>query len=119
MNPLTTDELQLTEEEIKGFKIPSVKEIAEKKRPRKKLKVGDTLAIDRVTSGAAPSTAPTESSPKTTSGRKRVREDEDDQLVVRIPLSTSSYSDESFLETVGPTLLLPEDERRLSAIGLV
>ena len=39
--------------------------------------------------------------------------------MVRIPLSASSYSDASFLETVGPTLLLPKDERRLSAIGLV
>ena len=72
-----------------------------------------------VTSGAAPSTGLTESSPKTTTSRKRIREEEDDQLVVRIPLSASSYFDASFLETVGPALLLPEDERRLSMIGLV
>ena len=39
--------------------------------------------------------------------------------MVRIPLFASSYSDASFLETVGPTLLLLEDERRLSTIGLV
>ena len=119
LNPLSADELQLAEEEMKGFKIPSAKEIAEKRRSGKKLKVGDTSAVDRVTSGAASSTGPTESSPKTTIGRKRVREEEDDQLVVRIPLSASSYSDASFLETVGPALLLPEDERRLSTIGLV
>ena len=119
LNPLSADELQLAEEEMKGFKIPSAKEIAEKRRSGKKLKVGDTSAVDRVTSGAASSTGPTESSPKTTIGRKRVREEEDDQLVVRIPLSASSYSDASFLETVGPALLLPEDERRLGAIGLV
>ena len=55
----------------------------------------------------------------TTTSRKRIREEEDDQLVVRIPLSASSYSDARFLETVGPALLLPEDERRLGAIGLV
>ena len=119
LNPLTADELQLAEEEMKGFKIPSAKEIAEKRRLEKKLKVGDTSVVDYVTSGAVPSTAPTESSPKMMSSRKRVREEEDDQLVVRIPLSASSYSDASFLETVGPALLLPEDERRLSAIGLV
>ena len=81
--------------------------------------MGDTSGVDRVTSGATPSTALTESSPKTTSGRKRVREEEDDQLVVRIPLSASSYSDTSFLEMVGPALLLPKDERRLSTIGLM
>ena len=104
---------------MKGFKIPLVKEIAEKRRTGKKLKVGDTSAVDRVTSGAAPSIGPTKSSPKTTTSQKRVREEEDDQLVVRIPLSASSYSDASFLETVGPALLLPEDERRLGAIGLV
>ena len=67
LNPLTADELQLIEEEMKGFKTPSTKEIAEKRRPGKKLKVGDTSAVDRVTSGAAPFTAPTESSPKMTS----------------------------------------------------
>ena len=104
---------------MKGFKIPSSKEIAERRRLGKKLKVGDTSAVDRVTSGAAPSIGPTESSPKTMTSQKRIREEEDDQLVVRIPLSASSYSDASFLETVGPTLLLPEDERRLGAIGLV
>ncbi|KAL5578058.1 hypothetical protein UlMin_019757 [Ulmus minor] len=107
------------EEEMKGFKIPSAKEIAEKRRTVKKLKVGDTSAVDRVTSGTATSTDPTESSPKTTTSRKQVREEEDDQLVVRIPLTASSYSDASFLEIVGPALLLPEDERRLGAIGLV
>ena len=119
LNPLSADELQLAEEEMKGFKIPSVKEIAEKRRTGKKLKVGDTSAVDRVVSGAAPSTALTELSPKTRSGQKRVRKEDDDQLVVRIPLSASSYSDASFLETVGPVLLLPEDKHRLSAIGLV
>ena len=119
LNPLTADELQLAEEEMKGFKIPSAKEIAEKKRTGKKLKVGDTSAVDRVTRGTAPSVGPTEPSPKVTISRKRVREEEDDQLVVRIPLSASSYSDASFLETVGPALLLPEDECHLGAIGLV
>ena len=39
--------------------------------------------------------------------------------MVRISLSTSSYSDARSLETVGPALLLPEDERRLGGIGLV
>ena len=39
--------------------------------------------------------------------------------MVRIPLSASSYSDASFLESVGPALLLLEDERRLGAIDLV
>ena len=39
--------------------------------------------------------------------------------MVRIPLFASSYLDASFLETVGPALLLPEDECRLGAIGLV
>ena len=39
--------------------------------------------------------------------------------MVRIPCSASLYSDASFLETVGPSLLLLEDERRLSTIGLV
>ena len=119
MNPLSADELQLAEEEMKGFKIPSAKEIAEKRRSGKKLKVGDTSAVDRVTNGAASSTGPTESSPKTTTSWKWVREEEDDKLVVRIPLSTLSYFDASFLETIGPALLLPEDERRLGAIGLV
>ena len=119
MNPLITDELQLAEDEMKGFKIPSAKEIAEKRRSGKKLKVGDTSVVDHVTSSAANSTTLTESSPKTMSGWKRVREEEDDQLVVRIPLSASSYSDASFLETVGPALLLPEDKHHLSAIGHV
>ena len=119
LNPLSPNELQLAEEEMKGFKIPSAKEITKKRRPGKKLKVGDTLVVDRVTSGAAPSTGSTESSPKTTTSRKRIREEEDDQLLVRIPLSASSYSDASFLETVGPALLLLEDERCLGAIGLV
>ena len=78
LNPLSADELQLAEEEMKGFKIPSAKEIAEKRKTGKKPKVGDTSAIDRVTSGATPSIGPTESSPKTTISRKRVREEEDD-----------------------------------------
>ena len=77
LNPLSVDELQLVEEEMKGFKIPSAKEIAEKKRLGKKLKVGNTSAVDRKTSGTAPSTAPIELSLKMMSGRKRVREDED------------------------------------------
>ena len=62
---------------MKGFKISSAKEIVEKKRPGKKLKVGDTSAVNRMTSGAAPSTTLAKSSPKTMSGRKRFREEED------------------------------------------
>ena len=38
--------------------------------------------------------------------------------MVRIPCSDSSYSGVSFLETVGPSFVLLEDERRVSAIGL-
>ena len=78
LNPLSTDELQLTEEEMKDFKIPSAKEIAERRRPKKKLKVGDTSVVNRVTSGVTPPTALTESSPKTTSGRNIDRDDKDD-----------------------------------------
>ena len=63
LNPLLADELQLAEEELKGFKIPSAKEIAEKRRSGKKLKVGDTSAVDHVTSGVGPPIASTESSP--------------------------------------------------------
>ena len=51
--------------------------------------------------------------------RKRAREEEGDNIVLRIPRSASSYSDTSFLESVEPFLLLPKDENRLSAIGLV
>lgn len=120
LNPLSADELQLAEEEMKGFKIPSAKEVADQRRSGSKRKVGDTSAVDRSTGSAiAAISASAESSPKTTSGQKRPRVEEGDDLVVRLPLSASSYSDASFLETVGPSLLLPEDERRLSAIGLV
>lgn len=121
LNPLSAKKLQLAKEDMKGFKIPSSKEIVEKRRSGKKLKVGYTSIVDHVTIGVGPSIASTESSPQTASVRKRDREDEeeDDQLLVRIPHSASSYSDASFLEMVGPALLLPEDKHRLSTIGLV
>ena len=120
LNPLLANELQLAEEEMKGFKIPSANKIAKKRRSgAKKLKVGDTSAIDRVTSGLVATSVSIESSPKTVLGHKRDREEEDVQLMVRIPHSASSYLDTSFLETIGPSLLLPEDERHLSTIGLV
>ena len=63
---------------MKGFKIPSSKEIIEKRISRKKLKVGDTLAVDRVTSGVGPPITSIESSPQTASSWKRDREEEED-----------------------------------------
>ena len=82
--------------------------------------MGDTSTIDRVTSGAVTASTSTESFLKKASSRKRDREEEkDDRLVVRIPRFASLYSDASSLETVGPSLLLPEDEHSLSTIDLV
>ena len=50
LNPLSTNELQLAEEEMKVFKIPYAKEIVEKRCfGTKKLKVGDTTTVDRAT----------------------------------------------------------------------
>ena len=55
LNLLLVDELQLAEEEMKAFKIPIAKEITEKRRSgAKKLKVGDTTAIDCAISGSIP-----------------------------------------------------------------
>ena len=84
LNPLSVDELQLAEEEMNVFKIPSTKEITENRKSWKKLKVGDTSAVDRVTDSSSAAPKLTKSSPKTTSGRKKGREEEDDQLMVRI-----------------------------------
>lgn len=45
--------------------------------------------------------------------------EEGDDIVLRIPYYVSSYYDTRFLESVGPSLLLPKDKHRLSAIDLV
>ena len=120
LNLLIVDELQLAEEEMKAFKIPSAKKIAEKRKSGvNKLKMGDTTTVDRVIGGTVATSGLTESSLKTTPSWKRAREEEGDNIVLRIPRSTSSYSDARFLESVRPYLLLPEDESCLSAIGLV
>ena len=79
MNPLIADELQLVEEEMKIFKITSAKEIAENRWSRvKKLKVGDTSDVDCLTGSSVAASRSIESSPKTTPGRQRAREEEGD-----------------------------------------
>ena len=75
-NPLSADKLQLAEEEMKAFKIPSAKEIAKKRRSgENKLKVGDTSAIDCVIGSSVAALGSTKLSPKTTLGWKRAREE--------------------------------------------
>ena len=80
LNPLTTDELKLAEEEIKGFKIPIAKEI----EARKKV----------APSGSA------ESSSKITPSLERARVEESDDIALWISQSISSYSNASFLEGI-------------------
>ena len=120
LNPLTADELLLVNEEMKKFKIPSTKDIAEQRRSRRKRKVGDTSAVGHSMGGdTVVVSSSSESSLKSTSGQKRLRVEEEDNIVLRISRTTSSYSDVSFLESIGPYLPLPKDEHPLSAIGLV
>ena len=67
LNPLSIDELELAKEEIKGFKIPSAKEIVERRKSSGKRKVGDTSVVDHSTGGVAAATSSlAESSLKTT-----------------------------------------------------
>ena len=74
MNPLTSDELLLAEEEMKGFKIPTDKEIEDwKKSEQKRLKVSNTSTINRSTSSVAAVFGSVESSLNTTLSQKRAR----------------------------------------------
>ena len=69
LNPLSTDELQLAKDEMKGFKIPSDKEITEMRKSGSKRKVGDTSAVDRSTRGVvAAGSSSAKSSSKMTPG---------------------------------------------------
>lgn len=68
---------------MKGFKIPSAQEIADKRRSGSKRKVGDTSAIDHSTGSAvAVIFGLAKSSPNMTSSQKRPRVEEGDDLVV-------------------------------------
>ena len=81
LNPLTFDELQLAEEEMRAFKIPLAMEIAEKRKSRaKKLKMGDTSAIDCSTGSIVVVSSLTKSSPKTMPSWKRGIEEEGDKI---------------------------------------
>ena len=105
---------------MNAFKIPLVKEIMEKRKHRvKKLKVGDTTAIDHAIRGTIVAQGSTESSLKMMTSQKKAREEEGDNIVLWIPHSASSYYDSSVLESVELSLVLPKDEHHLSAIGLV
>ena len=81
--------------------------------------MGDTSAVNHVTSYFVAASRSNESSPKTNSAQKRSKEEEGDQIVLRIPRFAFSYLDASFLENIGPSLLLLKDEHNLSAIVLV
>ena len=115
LNPLTSDELSLAEEVMKeGFNIPSEKEIEAKRKARadrKQKKLPNTSVVDRSTCGVDVD--------KMTLSQKRARVEEEDDIVLQLPRSASSYSDASFFEDIAGSLLLPEDEHCLSIIGLV
>ena len=103
LNPLTLDELLLVEDEMKGFKIPTTKEIeAWKKSRAKRKKVGDTFAIESSTTGDVTASGSSKSSPKTMPSQNRARVEEEDCILLWIPHSASSYSNGSFLEGLDP-----------------
>ena len=101
MNPLTLDQLKLAGEVMKGgFKIPSAKDIKAKKKARadkKRKKLLDTFAVDQSTGGIGIPSGSTESSSKMMLSQKRVWTKEEDDIVLRLPQSASSYYDTSFL----------------------
>ena len=86
MNPLTPNKLLLAKKEMKEFKIPTTKKIEARKKSRgKRLKVGDTSAIDRLTSGATVVSGSAKSSLNTMLSQKRASLNEGDNIVLQIP----------------------------------